>query len=66
LYLSDIASQVYLVHRREGFRANPSSLEKMLKNERIELKLNKIVRRVEGNNAMMKNQVLGKYILATA
>lgn len=58
LYLSDIASQVYLVHRREGFRANPSSLEKMLKNERIELKLNKIVRRVEGNNAMMKNLVL--------
>ncbi|NLO22285.1 MAG: thioredoxin-disulfide reductase [Syntrophomonadaceae bacterium] len=58
LYLSDIASKVYLVHRREGFRANQTSLDKMLKNERIELKLNKIVKRVEGDDTMMKNLVL--------
>jgi thioredoxin reductase (NADPH) len=30
----------------------------MLNNEKIELKLNKIVKRVEGDNAMMKNLVL--------
>jgi thioredoxin reductase (NADPH) len=58
LYLADIASKVYLVHRREGFRANQTSLDKMLKNERIELKLNKIVKRVEGDETMMKNLVL--------
>lgn len=58
LYLSDIAAKVYLVHRREGFRANQTSLDKMLKNERIELKLNKIVKRVEGDANMMKNLVL--------
>ncbi len=58
LYLSDIASKVYLVHRREGFRANETSLDKMLKDTRIELKLNKIVKRIEGDNTMMKNLVL--------
>lgn len=58
LYLSDIASKVYLVHRREGFRANETSLEKMFQDPRIELKLNKIVKRIEGNNTMMKNLVL--------
>ncbi len=58
LYLSDIASKVYLVHRREGFRANETSLDKMFEDHRIELKLNKIVKRIEGNNTMMKNLVL--------
>ncbi len=58
LYLSDIASKVYLVHRREGFRANETSLDKMLKDARIELKLNKIVKRIQGDNTMMKNLVL--------
>ena len=58
LYLSDIASKVYLVHRREGFRANETSLDKMFQDHRIELKLNKIVKRIEGNNTMMQNLVL--------
>lgn len=58
LYLSDIASRVYLVHRREGFRANETSLDKMFKDDRIELKLNKIVKRIEGDNTLMKNIVL--------
>ncbi len=58
LYLSGIASKVYLVHRREGFRANETTLDKMLKDARIELKLNKIVKRIEGDKSMMKNLVL--------
>ncbi|KUG02677.1 thioredoxin reductase [hydrocarbon metagenome] len=58
LYLSDIASKVYLVHRREGFRANETSLDKMFNDQRIELKLNKIVKRIEGDDTMMKNLVL--------
>jgi len=58
LYLADIASRVYLVHRREGFRANETSLGKMLDDDRIELKLNKIVKRIEGDSSMMKRLVL--------
>ncbi len=58
LYLSDIASKVYLIHRREGFRANETSLDKMFNDQRIDLKLNKIVKRIEGDDNMMKNLVL--------
>ena len=58
LYLSDIASRVYLIHRREEFRANQTAVDKMLDNDKIELKLNKIVKRVEGNNAMMQKLIL--------
>lgn len=54
LFLSNIASKVYLIHRREGFRANQTSVDKMLANEKIELKLNKVVNRVEGDSIMRR------------
>lgn len=54
LYLSDLASRVYLIHRREGFRANQTSVDKMLENDKIELKLNRVVRRVEGEGMMQR------------
>lgn len=54
IYLAGIASRVYLIHRREGFRANPTALEKMMNNEKIELKLNRIVKRVQGDALMSK------------
>ncbi|MDD3268668.1 MAG: thioredoxin-disulfide reductase [Syntrophomonadaceae bacterium] len=57
LYLADIASRVYLIHRREEFRANQTAVEKMLADERIELKLNKVVKRVEGD-ALMNRLIL--------
>lgn len=57
LYLADIASRVYLIHRREGFRANQTAVDKMLANERIELKLNKVVKRIEGEG-MMQSLIL--------
>ncbi len=57
LYLADIASRVYLIHRREGFRANQTAVDKMLANERIDLKLNKVVKRIEGEG-MMQNLIL--------
>jgi len=58
LYLSDIASKVYLIHRREQFRAHQTAVDKMLENDKIELKLNKVVKRVEGNQSMMQRLVL--------
>lgn len=52
LYLADIASKVYLIHRREGFRASQIAVDKMLENDNIELKLNKVVNRIEGDSDM--------------
>jgi thioredoxin reductase (NADPH) len=54
LFLSSIASKVYLIHRREGFRANQTSVDKMLENDKIELKTNKIVTRIEGEGLMQR------------
>lgn len=48
LYLSDIASRVYLIHRREDFRANQTAMERMRNNERIDLRINQVVQRIEG------------------
>ena len=36
LYLANICSKVYLVHRRDEFRAAPTTVEKARKNEKIE------------------------------
>lgn len=58
LYLADIASKVYLIHRREGFRANQTTLDKMFQDGRIELKLNKVVTRIEGDETMLKSIIL--------
>ncbi len=52
LYLADIAQKVYLVHRREGFRANQTALDKMMATDNIELKLNKVVTSIKGDNLM--------------
>jgi len=57
LYLADIASRVYLIHRRDCFRANQTAVDKMLASDRIELKLNQVVKRIAGNG-MMQNVIL--------
>ncbi len=58
LYLSDIASQVYLIHRREEFRANRTHVERMRANSRIALKLNKVVETIEGDASGVKKMLL--------
>jgi len=62
LYLSALVSKVYLIHRREQFRAHRTAVDKMLENDKIELKLNKVVKRVEGNQSMMQRLVLADVI----
>ncbi len=54
LYMADIAAKVYLIHRREGFRANQTAINKMLADPRIELKLNRIIKRIEGEGLMQR------------
>jgi thioredoxin reductase (NADPH) len=57
LYLADVASKVYLIHRREGFRANQTALDKLFENKKIELLLNKTIKRIEGD-AMLQRVIL--------
>ncbi|CAA6802327.1 MAG: Thioredoxin reductase (EC [uncultured Campylobacterales bacterium] len=51
LFLANICSKVYLIHRREEFRAAPSTTEKVLNNPKIELVLNSTVEEIQGDNA---------------
>jgi thioredoxin reductase (NADPH) len=48
-FLTKFASKVYIVHRREGFRASKVMLERAQKNEKIELVLNKVIVEVKGD-----------------
>ena len=48
-YLSNIASEVYVVHRRETFRAAPSTVERIKRKENIHLVLNSVVDEVLGD-----------------
>ena len=54
LYLSNIASKVYLIHRRDKFRAEPILIDKVMekvKTGKIELKLFKTVDEVLGDDS---------------
>ncbi len=43
LYLADLAEKVYLIHRREGFRADEATLKKLKERENVEFVLNSTV-----------------------
>jgi len=49
LYLANICSKVYLIHRRDTFRASPVSVEKVKNKENIELVLNSNVKEITGD-----------------
>ena len=48
IYLSTIASKVYLIHRRDKFRASPSTINRVLSNDKIEILYNSKVKKVYG------------------
>lgn len=56
-HLIHFASRVYLIHRRDEFRANQTALDKLLADERSELLVHKIVKRIDGD-AMMRRITL--------
>lgn len=58
LYLSKICLKVYLVHRRDGFRAAPVTVEKVKQNSKIELVLNAVVNEIKGDNSGVTNVIV--------
>ena len=54
LYLSNIAKKVYLIHRRDSFRAEPILVDKLMdkvKEDKIELKTHQTLEEVLGDNS---------------
>jgi len=49
LYLAKICSKVYLIHRRDTFRAAPNTVKRVEENEKIELILNSVPDEVYGD-----------------
>ena len=49
LYLAKICSKVYLVHRRDSFRAAPNTVKRVQENEKIELVLDSVPDEVYGD-----------------
>lgn len=64
IYLTKFARKVYLVHRREEFKACKTVIDKTLANDKIELWLNKEIVEIKGDgileSVMLKDTVTGE------
>ena len=54
LYLSNIAKKVYLIHRRDTFRASPLTIDRVLNTPNIEILYNTTVKEVSGTPFLNK------------
>ena len=59
VYLTKFASEVILIHRREGFRASKIMLERAEKNPKIKFMLNQVIKEVVGTENMGIKSVTG-------
>ena len=48
-YLSNICSKVYVIHRRDAFRAAPSTVDRIMRTENIELITDTVVEEIVGD-----------------
>ena len=58
LYLANLCEKVYLVHRRDEFRADDILVKRMIENDKIETKLNCIVEAIHGDNMLESIDIL--------
>jgi len=49
LYLAKICSKVTLIHRRDGFRASPTTVKRVKENAKIEVLTNSVVQEIYGD-----------------
>ncbi len=60
MFLSNYCSKVYVIHRREGFRGEPKTLEALRAKENVELVLNATVTRLVGEPKLSAVEVTDK------
>ncbi len=58
IYLANICKKVYLIHRRDSFRASPHTVEKVKSNPKIELVLNSTVKEIYGSNMGVEGTIV--------
>jgi len=63
-YLSNLTEKVVLVHRRDAFRAQKALAERTLKNPKIEVRFNTIIKEIKGEgkvkSVILENNKTGK------
>lgn len=64
LYLSDICNKVYLIHRRNEFRADPITIDKVLNKNNIKVMYDTIITKINGNNYLEGIEVNNNEIIA--
>ena len=57
LYLSDICNKVYLIHRRNEFRADPITIDKVLNKDNIIVMYDSIITKINGSNYLESIEV---------
>lgn len=60
IYLSDIAQKVYLIHRREEFKAEEVLLDKLNQKKNIEIILNTSITKINGENKLESIEITNK------
>ncbi len=60
IYLSDIASKVYLIHRRDEFRADETTVEQLKKKENVEFIYNSTVTKLNASERLESIEVTNK------
>ena len=63
LYLSDICNKVYLIHRRNEFRADSITVDKVLNKSNIKVLYDSIITKINGNNNLESIEVNNNEVL---